>query len=115
MIFSYLLDNLGKRNFKPYLEEFMEPLFYACESENLLARSAGEQTVQFLSGYLGPSILRGRVNNLGQPRYSAALERIMSAEQPMEVGGESGGMSIPVGLNKSSVGGGYSNLGGTPT
>ena len=36
-------------------------IFYACESDNGLARVAGEQAVAFLSEYLGPNIWRGRV------------------------------------------------------
>ena len=36
-------------------------IFYACESDNGLARAAGEQAVSFFSEYLGPNIWRGRV------------------------------------------------------
>ena len=105
----------------------MEPLFYACESENGLAVAAGERAVHFLSGYLGPSILRGRVQNLEQQqsrRYVAILDRIMDDddEQAMEIGGEDGSGSnnrsaaarIPIAV-RGGGGGGYSNLGGTPT
>ena len=43
---------------QPFLQD---GIFYACESDNGLARVAGEQAVAFLSEYLGPNIWRGRV------------------------------------------------------
>ena len=43
---------------QPFLQD---GIFYACESDNGLARVAGEQAVSFLSEYLGPNIWRGRV------------------------------------------------------
>ena len=94
----------------------MEPLFYACESENGLAQAAGEHALQFLSGYLGPNILRGRVNNLDQARYLNILDRVMA--EPMDVEESAAaaatgkGMAIPTTSKDGEM---YSNLGGTPT
>lgn len=114
-------ENLGKRLFKPFLEEFMDGIFYACESENGLAKAAGEQVVVFLSGYLGPNIFRGRVEQY-HPRYLNVIERILLVE-PMQ--SEHFSMSLGAAATSSpmAIGGSRSDaaaepmphLGGTPT
>ena len=89
-------ENLGKRLFKPFLEEFMasshfcsfeeftklriaqDGIFYACESDNGLARAAGEQAVSFFSEYLGPNIWRGRVEQY-HPRLVSLLQFTLGA------------------------------------
>ena len=43
-----ILPGLGKRNFKPYLEEFMDSIFYALDGENQLANAAAERVLIFL-------------------------------------------------------------------
>ena len=48
-------------------------IFYACESDNGLARVAGEQAVAFLSEYLGPNIWRGRVEQY-HPRFVSSSD-----------------------------------------
>jgi hypothetical protein len=58
---------LGKRNFKTYLEAFMDPIFHSLTSENALTSTAAVECVQELAKFLGPSILRGRVE-LYSPR-----------------------------------------------
>ena len=55
-----------KRTFKRYVDEFLEPVFYALDAggtgdRSPLCAAAAENCVRFLSEYLGPNILRGRV------------------------------------------------------
>ena len=53
-----------KRTFKRYLDEFLDPLFYALDDggeRSQLCAAAAENCARFLSGYLGPNIFRGRV------------------------------------------------------
>ena len=64
---------MDKRAFKAHLEDFVEPAFYCCnmatdESAGIgsgrLAAAAAEQCLTFLAQYLGPNILRGRVEQV---------------------------------------------------
>merc|ERR1711915_451185 len=55
--------NIDKRNFKQYLEDFFDMIFYCLESENGIACSAAEECIKSLSSLLGPNILRGSVEN----------------------------------------------------
>ena len=64
---------IGKRLFKPHLEDFFDAIFYARESDNSLASSAAEQCLSRLSEFLGPNILRGRIEQYN-PRYLALLD-----------------------------------------
>ncbi|XP_064483723.1 uncharacterized protein LOC135396603 [Ornithodoros turicata] len=52
---------INKRNFKQHLEKFLGPIFYGLSCENGLTSSAASQCLNQLSGFLGPSILRARV------------------------------------------------------
>lgn len=115
-----LANNLGKRNFKPYLEEFMEPIFYAYEGDNALAKAASERCMMFLRDYLGPNIFRGRVE-MANPRYLNILEELpLSSFKPQEQmsihppGSDFNlsGVAIPARGNNANT---YSSLGGTPT
>ena len=70
-----LADNLGKRVFKgQFLEEFLDCLFYALDSrEHALASAAATHCLAFLSDFVGPNILRGRVEQYN-PRYVSLLD-----------------------------------------
>lgn len=116
-----MATHLGKRNFKPYLDEFWEPIFYALDGENALASVAAERAVQFLSGYLGPNILRGRVEQYGA-RYLTSLDKCLDSEgggvmstEPMDVDPIPMGsmaMAIPTRRRDNDQ---QPHLGGTPT
>ncbi|XP_048737561.2 uncharacterized protein LOC125652410 [Ostrea edulis] len=67
-----IAKNLGKRYFKPHLEEFFDSIFYSITCDNALTASAASQCLNRLSGFLGPSILRGRVEQYN-PRYMEML------------------------------------------
>jgi len=68
---------LGKKFFKPHIERFFDPLFYANENENYLAAStASQDCFRQLAEFLGINILRGRVEQYN-PNYSRQLEAIL--------------------------------------
>ncbi|XP_069947030.1 uncharacterized protein [Cherax quadricarinatus] len=69
----YLAKGLGKRVFKSHLHLFLDAIFYALECENALTSSAASQCLTQLSQYLGPNILRGRVEEFN-PSYLKALD-----------------------------------------
>ena len=52
---------VGKKNFKTYIEAFLDPVFHSLTSENALTSTAAGECIQELAKFLGPSILRGRV------------------------------------------------------
>ncbi|TRY75172.1 hypothetical protein TCAL_14582 [Tigriopus californicus] len=107
-----MAERLGKRYFKPYLEDFMDPIFYAFGSENALARVAAEHCLAYLSQWLGPNILRGRVEQV-DPKYLELLEQaMMQSPMSMEMGTVPSSISIPP---KSEQHASYQHLGGTPT
>ena len=113
-----IAENLGKRQFKPFLEEFMDGIFYACESDNGLAKAAGEQVVVYLNDYLGPNIFRGRVEQY-HPRYLNVIERILVAGEPMQVSaglpfGAQATSAIPIARPRRDESEEI-HLGGTPT
>jgi len=60
--------------------------FYASGSDNQLASTAAEDALRFLSGFLGPSILRGRVEQ-SFFRNLAVLDDLL--ERPSSVSGDS--------------------------
>ncbi|XP_045581052.1 uncharacterized protein [Procambarus clarkii] len=64
---------LGKRVFKSHLRLFLDAIFYALECENALTSSAASQCLTQLSQFLGPNILRGRVEE-HNPSYLKALD-----------------------------------------
>ena len=75
---------LDKRFWKPHLE--LEVVFTCLESDHPGARAAGEQCLRVLGRVLGPSILRGRVENY-LPQYLQTHDAIMSGS----------GMPLPMG------------------
>ncbi|XP_070576630.1 uncharacterized protein [Ptychodera flava] len=68
-----LAKNVGKRFFKPHIELFLDPVFYSLSCDNALTSSAASQCLNHLSQFLGPNILRGRVEQYN-PSYLEKLE-----------------------------------------
>ena len=56
-----LARGLGKQVFKRHLESFFPALFYSFDSEVALTSAAASKAIVFLAGFLGPGILKGRV------------------------------------------------------
>ena len=102
-----IAKNLGKRLFKPHVERFFDPLFYACESDHSLAASvSSRECLTYLAEYLGVNILKGRVEQYN-PNYLRQLEIILDGpiSRPRLGGPSSAPMMIPS----------RPTLGGTPT
>ncbi|KAK2162572.1 hypothetical protein LSH36_96g05027 [Paralvinella palmiformis] len=72
----FIAKGLGKRTFKMYLELFFDAIFYSIRCDNALTQNAANLCLNQLSTLLGPSILRGRVEQYN-PRY---LEYLSSAQ-----------------------------------
>ncbi|KAH3854922.1 hypothetical protein DPMN_097483 [Dreissena polymorpha] len=70
----HMATGLGKRYFKAYLEIFFDAIFASLDSENSLTSAAASNCLAELANFLGPSILRGRIEQYN-PRY---LERLQS-------------------------------------
>lgn len=69
----HLAKGLNKRVFKSHLHLFLDAIFYALECENALTSSAASQCLTHLAQFLGPNILRGRVEEYN-PSYLRALD-----------------------------------------
>ncbi|ROT82029.1 uncharacterized protein [Penaeus vannamei] len=69
----HMAKGLSKRVFKSHLHLFLDAIFYALECENALTSSAASQCLTQLSQFLGPNILRGRVEE-HNPSYLRALD-----------------------------------------
>ncbi|XP_076463710.1 uncharacterized protein LOC143295909 [Babylonia areolata] len=76
-----LAKGLGKRQFKMYLEIFLEPIFYSLDSDNALTSTAASQCLTEQSHFLGEGILRGRVEQF-DPRYLNQLETCIGPPKP---------------------------------
>ncbi|XP_071785582.1 uncharacterized protein [Asterias amurensis] len=63
-----IAKNIGKRYFKPCLEAFLDPIFYALSCDNALTSSAASLCLIEIGKYLGPNILKGRVEQ-HNPNY----------------------------------------------
>ncbi|XP_052269389.1 uncharacterized protein LOC127870865 isoform X3 [Dreissena polymorpha] len=57
----HMATGLGKRYFKAYLEIFFDAIFASLDSENSLTSAAASNCLAELANFLGPSILRGRI------------------------------------------------------
>ncbi|CAH1792996.1 unnamed protein product [Owenia fusiformis] len=73
---------LGKRPFKAHIELFLEPIFYSISCDNALTSSAAVNCLSQLSAYIGPGIMRGRVEQYN-PRYLEQLDSLNIAPMPM--------------------------------
>ncbi|CAM6015326.1 unnamed protein product [Sphagnum balticum] len=58
-----IAQNLGKRNFKPYLELFIDPLFQALTCGQRLSESASSYCISKLCTFIGPNIFKARLNS----------------------------------------------------
>ncbi|KAH9503018.1 hypothetical protein Btru_072633 [Bulinus truncatus] len=58
-----IAQGLGKRPFKMYLELFFDYIFEALESDAILTSSAASQCIIDLCVFLGPGIVRGRIES----------------------------------------------------
>ena len=67
---------IGKRSFKMHLETFLDPIFEAVACDVQLTVAAGEDCVIQLGKFLGPSILRGRIENYNG-RYLGVYDNIV--------------------------------------
>ncbi|XP_078673655.1 uncharacterized protein LOC144912352 [Branchiostoma floridae x Branchiostoma belcheri] len=74
---------VSKQLFKRKLEDFLDPIFYSLSSDNQLTHSAAAECLQQLSHFLGPNILRGRVE-MHNPNYLDQLDKI-SPVQPSSI------------------------------
>ncbi|XP_076055845.1 uncharacterized protein LOC143033974 isoform X2 [Oratosquilla oratoria] len=68
-----IAKGLGKKVFKSHLHNFLDPVFYSLECENALTSLAASQCLTSLGQFLGPRILRGRVEE-HNPSYLKALD-----------------------------------------
>ncbi|XP_078593864.1 uncharacterized protein LOC144871827 [Branchiostoma floridae x Branchiostoma japonicum] len=66
---------VSKQLFKKKLEDFLDAIFYSLSSDNQLTCSAAAECLQQLSHFLGPNILRGRVE-MYNPHYLDQLDKI---------------------------------------
>ena len=115
-----IAQNLGKRAFKLYLEEFMDHIFYAAECENALASAAAFNCLKKLSDLIGPNIMRGRVEQF-HSRYLNILDDALNSTQGPNMAGmfstsvinksiiPNASTPIPISSDKQP------SLGGTPT
>ncbi|KAL4237616.1 hypothetical protein ACF0H5_002330 [Mactra antiquata] len=92
----HMASGLGKRYFKMYLEQFIDPIFISLSCDNALTSTAAANCLSELGKYLGPSILRGRIEQYN-PRY---LEQL-----PPDYGQGFIGMSRPGPSGASPFGG----------
>ncbi|XP_033114382.1 uncharacterized protein LOC117114802 [Anneissia japonica] len=58
-----IAKNIEKRRFKSHLDKFLDPLFYALSCDSALTSSAASLCLIEIGKYVGPNILKGRVEN----------------------------------------------------
>lgn len=56
-----IVEGVGKRRFKTYLEYYLDPIFYGLSCDNALTSSAASQCLNYLAKHLGWGVLRARV------------------------------------------------------
>ncbi|XP_021948271.1 uncharacterized protein LOC110845996 isoform X1 [Folsomia candida] len=67
-IIPCIVNGIGKRPFKEYLQQCFEPIFYSIECENSMTAAAGRACLKELCTIYGPNIIRSRVE-LYDPRF----------------------------------------------
>ncbi|KAK6621052.1 hypothetical protein RUM43_011356 [Polyplax serrata] len=72
----FLAKNLGKKVFKNIVEDFFDIIFYSLECENTLTSSAASQCLGYIASFLGPNILRGKVQSYN-PNFTQCLESVI--------------------------------------
>ncbi|KAJ8045682.1 putative serine/threonine-protein phosphatase PP2A regulatory subunit [Holothuria leucospilota] len=70
---------IGKRFFKPHLELFFESIFYSLTCNNALTRAAATDCLSKLATFLGPNILKGRVE-LYNPHFLDHVNPILRTQ-----------------------------------
>lgn len=112
---------LGKRIVKQHLESSLDTIFYAIDSESAIAQVAAEECLGFLSSFLGPNILKGRVEQYNSG-YAQRLERLLGCGPgppgpgSLAFGVKSVSRSSPVEIpSRGHPGQPQPSLGGTPT
>ncbi|KAL0266896.1 UNVERIFIED_CONTAM: hypothetical protein PYX00_009320 [Menopon gallinae] len=71
-----LARNLGRKSFKMVLEDFLDAIFYSLGCENSLTSSAATQCLSQIAAFLGPNVLRARVQNY-KAEYVKQLESVI--------------------------------------
>ena len=83
-----IATRIGKRSFKMNLETFIDSIFEAIACDVQLTIAAGEDCLIQLGKFLGPSILRGRIENYN-PKYVHVCDQVLhhtvSAGGPMPI------------------------------
>ena len=69
-----IAKGLTKRIFKKYLEDLFDIIFESVSCESALTKSAAIDCLEFLNRFLGPSILKGRVEQYN-PHHIQTLEK----------------------------------------
>ncbi|KAK2178117.1 hypothetical protein NP493_558g01003 [Ridgeia piscesae] len=72
-----IAKGIGKRAFKMHIELFFDAIFYSLSCDNALTSTAAGQCLEQLSAFLGPNIMRGRVEQYN-PRYVEQLDRSLT-------------------------------------
>ena len=57
-----IAQSMGKRAFKPYLEEFIDPMFRGLVCGHRLCEAAAGQCIGKLRDWMGPAIFAGRLS-----------------------------------------------------
>ena len=60
---------LGKKEFKKYLDQFLDPLFRDAQSDNKLCEAAAVECIQKIQGFVGRGIFTGRLTNFQTEIY----------------------------------------------
>jgi len=70
-----IAKGLTKRVFKKYLEQFFDLIFESATCDSALTKSAAFDCLEFLSQFLGPSILKGRIEQYN-PHHLKVLDQV---------------------------------------
>eukprot|EP00658_Telonema_sp_P-2_P079581 TRINITY_DN7725_c0_g2_i1.p1 TRINITY_DN7725_c0_g2~~TRINITY_DN7725_c0_g2_i1.p1 ORF type:complete len:435 (-),score=70.81 TRINITY_DN7725_c0_g2_i1:150-1328(-) len=77
-----IAESLGKKQFKRHMEPLLPPLFQAAASENRTLKFAAWDCVGFLGGFVGQSILEGRIAH--EPGFLAILRSVQAGAHSSE-------------------------------
>jgi len=73
-----IAKGLTKRTFKKYIEQFFDIIFESATCESALTKSAAFDCLEFLNKFLGPNILRGRIEQYNHI-YLKTLDDVMKS------------------------------------
>jgi len=91
-----IAKGMGKKAFKPYIEEFLEPLFRADKDSHQLAAAAAGNCIAEFELLLGEGIFNGRLND-SQREQMRTSPNIIRKVGPGAMGGPGGPMGGPGG------------------